>query len=185
MIQWTTRKGTEKRVRLTTANSDGGNIHTFDEGWSAIDDIHLIFNADAPMMGFAAKTDGQFNLYVINIATGELSLVLENVQDVNGWVINLNPQKTLMAINTGSSTAGKGALYIRSINGGSPIEVDPDANINVAWSKDGEKLALTSGKKDGKQHFRIVSKDGTLISDHIVSDDSTHLFIPMHWSKCY
>lgn len=185
MIQWATGQGTTYRVKLTTANSDGSNIHTFDDGWSAIDNISFIMNADKPMMGFTGKKDGHFNLYMINLETGEQTVVLENVQDSNDWVINLNPQQTLMAINPGSSTANKGPLYIRSVGDGSLIEIDPDANRYVAWSNDGEKLALTSGTPDGKQHFRVVSPNGTLISDHIVSNDSIHLFIPMRWSKCY
>ncbi len=185
MIQWAIGTGAEKRIKITTANSDGGNIHTFDDGWNAINNINFIMNANVPMMGFAGKKDGQFNLYLINIETGELTLALENVQDVSGWTINMNPQQTLMAVNAGSSTAGKGALYLRSIKDDTSIEIDPNANTYVAWSNDGEKLALTSGLNNGQQHLRIVSKNGKPISDNIVSDDGTHLFIPIGWSKCY
>lgn len=185
MIQWSTGTGENKRVKLTTANATGGNIHTFDGGWSAIDNVGSVTNADMPMMGFIGKKDGQSNLYMINLETGEQTVVLESINDVSGWVINLNPQQTWTVMYAGSSTVGKGALYTRPISGSSPIEIDRDANINVAWSTDGEKIALTSGEKDGTQHFRIVSKDGTSTSDHVVSNDSTHLFIPTRWSKCY
>lgn len=185
MIRWSAGKGAEKRYKLTTADSDGRNIQTFEDDWSAIDNLSFVANADKAMMGFIGKKDRQFNLYAINIATGELTLVLEDVQDSNNWTISLNAQQTLMAVNAGSSTVGKGTLYIQSMTDGSLIEIDPDAYLNVTWSTDGEKLAFTSGTKEGKQHFHIVSKTGTSISDHVVSYDSTHLFIPMRWSKCY
>jgi hypothetical protein len=185
MIQWSTGNGADKRLKITTANSNGENIHTFDDGWSVIDNASFISNANTPMMGFIGKKDEYFNLYMINLETGEQTLVLENVKDVGGWLINLNLQQTWMAVNAGSSTTGKGALYTGAMNGGSPVEIDRDANTNVVWSSDGEKIALTSVNQDGRQHFRIIGKDGTFISDDVVSNNSTHLFIPMHWSKCY
>jgi hypothetical protein len=185
IIEWSIGQGKDKRLKLTTADGDGTNIHTVDEDLTDILNMNFIIDQKRAKLGFMGKKDEQYDLYMLDFDSGQQTRILEDVEDNASWEIIVSPQENLMAVRGNILTPGGGTLYLRPLDGDTLTKVDADPLSGVMWSDDGEKFALINKGKSNSQDVLIIGKDGKPIKQYPISRDSSQNFIPEHWSKCY
>ena len=185
LIEWSTGQGKDKHLKLTTADSDGTNIHTVDENLDDILNMNFIGDQQHPKLGFIGKKDEQYDLYMLDLDSGQQTVILEDVEDNANWEASMSPQQNLMAIRGNILPPGGGTLYLHPIESDAVTKVDADPRSGIVWSDDGEKIALINGHSSGSQDVLIIGKDGKPIKQYPISLDNTQNFIPQHWSKCY
>jgi TolB protein len=116
--------------------------------WGAWDDITPAISPDGSQIAFSSNRDGQWDLYLLDISSGELKRVTDTpTYDASP---SFSPDGRWLAYETLVDEDGGGLeIYIRSMdNQQDPIRLtnDPAADYSPAWSPKGRQIAFVSNR---------------------------------------
>lgn len=145
------------RGLIVISLAEGGNAHLFayqpgganwvrltDGPWQ---DTNPAISPDGKWIAFASDRDGQWDLYILSIASGETERLTETPEYDGGpdW----SPDSRWMVHETyvPDDNGGNLELFIRPVdNSQDPIQLtyDPGADVEPAWSPEGRQIVFIS-----------------------------------------
>jgi TolB protein len=146
----------------------------------AWDDISPGLSQDGKRLAFASNRNGYWDLYMLELATGELTRLTDSL--AYEGAPSLSPDGLWMAYEAYTADQPGGLdIYIRQVSGGDePIRLtdSPGADYSPVWSPLGRQIAFVSDRsgapqvwladldKAGDQRFRNLSDDALSRDGH-------------------
>ncbi|HLE14972.1 MAG TPA: hypothetical protein VI776_09500 [Anaerolineales bacterium] len=118
------------------------------------DDITPALSPDGERLAFASNRDGQWDLYILELHTGQVARLTDTPQydAAPSW----SPDGLYLAYETYQDNL---EVMIRPVNGEQPpvsLSEHPAADFSPTWSPDGRKIAFISTRNGGRSGEREV-----------------------------
>jgi tricorn protease len=115
-----------------------------------------LYSPDGTKLAFVSTRTGSGNIYVITLATGELTRLTysDRLDALDGWS---HDGKWIYFTSSINDIAGQGDIFRVSATGGTPLEVSHERYLNEfesAPSPDGERIALVARGISSTQWWR-------------------------------
>src|ERR1700722_8029243 len=115
-----------------------------------------LYSPDGTKLAFVSTRTGSGNIYVVTLATGELTRLTysDRLDALDGWS---HDGKWIYFTSSINDIAGQGDIFRVSVTGGTPLEVSHERYLNEfesAPSPDGERIALVARGISSTQWWR-------------------------------
>jgi tricorn protease len=115
-----------------------------------------LYSPDGTKLAFVSTRTGAGNIYVLTLATGELTRLTysDRPDSLDGWS---HDGKWIYFTSAVNDVGGQGDIFRVSTNGGTPLEVSRERYLNEfesAPSPDGEQIALVARGISSSQWWR-------------------------------
>jgi len=121
-------------------------------------DLTPAWSSDGTHVALASNVNGNYEIYVLNPATGESDVLTNNTWDdlYPAW----SPDGKQIAFT--SNRDSNWDIYIMNANGKNPqrLTTDPGYEGNPVWSPDGTRIAYVEGR-DAKRDIMVMVADGS------------------------
>ena len=121
-------------------------------------DLTPVWSPDGKRVAFTSNVNGNYEIYVLNIATGESDALTNNNWDdlYPSW----SPDGKQIAFTTNRDSNWD--IYVMDANGKNPVRLttDPVYEGNPVWSPDGTRIAYVEGR-DAKRDIKVMNADGS------------------------
>lgn len=122
-------------------------------------DLTPVWSPDGTHIAFASNVNGNYEIYVLNISTGESDALTNNNWDdlYPTW----SPDGKQIAFTTNRDSNWD--VYVMDTNGKNPpqrLTTDPVYEGNPVWSPDGSRIAYVEGRDD-KRDIKVMNTDGS------------------------
>ena len=144
----------------------------------AWDDIQPALNPDGRHLAFASNRSGRWELYLLDLITGELSQITDSPEydGAPSW----SPDGRWLAYESYLGEGGGLEIFIRPLDGAQePIQLtdDPGADFDPSWSAQGRQIAFVSTRSGVNdiwvadldkvdERFTNVSRNNQQIESH-------------------
>jgi Tol biopolymer transport system component len=120
-----------------------------------------MWSPDGKWIAFENESNGQSDIYLIDIQTGESKNLTDNpsTDRFSDW--SPDSEKILMVSNRGDLPDTNPGLYVIDVEDSSLLQLtEPDSiNVLASWSPDGENIAFTSDR-DGNAEIYLMDSKG-------------------------
>ena len=123
-------------------------------------DISPVWSPDGSRIAFASNVNGNYEIYVINVNTGESDALTNNNWDDLYPAWSPNGKQIAFTSNHDSNWD----IYVMDANGKNPnptrLTTDASYQGNPVWSPDGTRIAYVEGR-DAKRDIMVMNADGS------------------------
>jgi Tol biopolymer transport system component len=121
-------------------------------------DLTPVWSPDGMHVALTSQVSGNYEIYVLNMATGESDVVTNNTWDdlYPAW----SPDGKQIAFTTNRDSNWD--IYVMNANGKNPQRLtnDPSYQGNPVWSPDGTLIAYVEGR-DAKRDIMVMNADSS------------------------
>jgi Tol biopolymer transport system component len=120
------------------------------------------WSPDGKWIAFDSELDGQTDIYLIDVKTGERRNLTEHPSSDRFYDWSPDSTKILMVSNRGDAAGINPSIYVLNIAENSePVQLTSADSVNVlaSWSPVGDKIAFTS-TRDGNAEIYVMDSTG-------------------------
>jgi Tol biopolymer transport system component len=136
--------------------------------------LNMGANGNTPDAQDAVPHEGEYGIYVLNLATEKVELIYSTDKEIYTSVLRLNSQgeKLVFAQKTGETDEST-EIFTVDIDGQSVEQITDNSywDLYPAWSPDGARIAFLS-KRDSDLDLYMMNADGS--NQHLFFDSGSH-----------
>lgn len=142
----------------------------------------------ADSLGYIASRDGTYNLEMVDVETANHERLMSGLRFDAGWrgVVAPNRQRVAFLVNRDNTynPSSAGTLYISKPLDDPPLQIDENVVLYPRWSDDGTLLAYFYGAGNQRIGLRVVTSEGTPVSQSSELGGTTSQWGIERWGGC-